>query len=141
MPLDELHARRLATVAAVVESALDRIELILRTVEKEGTPARKSAGFSLKQVPRIRGAIEHVRERLRSGLAHFGVERNQPHPRQVLVAELSTLWVVLENARPERMKGYGREFTPADRKNWEGLILALLEDLEQLRENMREGRH
>ena len=140
MPLNELHARRLATVATVVESALDRIEQVLRTVKKEETAGKRSTGFSLNQVPQMRAAIEQVRERLRRGLAHFGVERQEPHPRQVLVAEIATLWVVLEDSMPERMKGYGKEFTPADRKSWEELMRALLEDLEQLRECTRNGR-
>ena len=137
MPLDELHARRLATVATVVESALDRIELVLRTVEKEEAAGERSTGFSLNQVPQIRAAIERVRERLRRGLAHFGVEQQQSPPRHALAAELSTLWVVLENAIPERMKGYGKEFSRADRKNWEELIGTLLEDLERLQECTR----
>lgn len=140
MPLDELHARRLATVATVVESALDRIEQVLRTVEKDETARKRPAGFSLNRVQQIRGAIEHVRERLRGGLAHFKVERHQPHPRQVLTAELSTLWVILENATPERMKGYGKEFTPADRRAWEELIRTLLQDLEPLRACSQGGR-
>ena len=33
MALDELHARRLATVASVFESALDRMELVLKSLE------------------------------------------------------------------------------------------------------------
>lgn len=140
MALDEMHARRLATVATVVESALDRIEQLLRTVEKEETARKRSTGFSSGQVQQIRAAIEHVRERLLRGLAHFGVERHQPHPRQVLAAELSMLWVVLENAMPERMKGYGKEFTPADRRAWEELIRTLLQDLEPLRSCTQGGR-
>jgi len=140
MPLDELHARRLAALATVVESALDRIELILHTVEKEETAGKKATGVTLNQAPQIRPAIGHVRERLRSGLIHCGVERQQPHARQALAAELSTLWVFLENAKPERMKGYGKEFSPGDRKSWEGLIRDLLEDLEQVRECARNGR-
>ncbi len=33
MALDELHARRLATVASIFESALDRMELVLKSLE------------------------------------------------------------------------------------------------------------
>jgi hypothetical protein len=40
----------------------------------------------------------------------------------VLAAELSNLWVVLENAMPKRMKGYGKEFDPTDKGDWEHLI-------------------
>jgi hypothetical protein len=51
----------------------------------------------------------------------------------MLVAELSTLWVILENARPERMTGYGRELTPADKADWENLIQALGQETELIR--------
>ena len=76
-----------------------------------------------------------MRRRLSEALERFSVPVIKPDPRQVLASELAALWVVIENAMPERMKGYGREFTPADRKRWEQLIRALLHDLEQLREN------
>lgn len=54
-------------------------------------------------------------------------------PKQMLAAELSTLWVVLENARPERMKGHGREFAPKYRIDWENLIQALMLEVEPIR--------
>ena len=58
----------------------------------------------------------------------------------MLIAELSTLWVVLENARPERMKGYGVEFAPEDRAEWEDLITALMNDVEQVRGIVLKGK-
>jgi hypothetical protein len=51
----------------------------------------------------------------------------------MLIAELSTLWVVLENARPERMQGYGREFAPQDKAEWEDLIQALMHETDEMR--------
>ena len=93
-----------------------------------------------ERIERARQKMEEMRHKLRDALDHFSVRFMKPEPRQALAAELSTLWVVLENSLPERMKGYGKEFTPADRKNWEGLIRALLEDLNQLRDITRENR-
>jgi hypothetical protein len=63
----------------------------------------------------------------------LSIQLRKPEPRQVLAAELSTLWVVLENARPERMKGYGREFSPADKADWENLIEGLISDIKEMR--------
>jgi hypothetical protein len=133
MALDELHARRLETVATVIEAALDRIELILRSVEHGGEDAQPVARFTRQQIRSARRRMVRIRHRLGEGLRHFSIHRRKTDPRQVLAAELSALWVVLENARPERLKGYGREFAPVDRAAWEQLIHDLLQDVEQIR--------
>jgi len=46
---------------------------------------------------------------------------------------------VLENARPERMKGYGREFSPADKALWTNLIQGLLSDIKEMRRILVKG--
>jgi hypothetical protein len=126
MALDELHARRLATVANVFESALDRMELVLKSLESADEDERG-------QIRQVREKMAMVRGRLSESLEHFAIRPRKPGPRQVLAAELSRLWVVLENARPERMKGYGREFSPADKAAWEKLIEGLMSDVKQMR--------
>lgn len=139
--MDELHARRLATVASIIESALGRMEVLFRSLEISGshdaleTPpaAATSSGISRLQMQQARGQVEGIRRRLREVLDRFGVSPCKPEPRQVLAAELSTLWVVLENARPARMKGYGRKFEPADKADWERFVEGMLHDLEQFR--------
>jgi single-stranded DNA-specific DHH superfamily exonuclease len=138
MALDELHARRLATVASILESAFDRVGLILNTIEE----SQENTGSSIKaeQIQQAREKMRELREMLHQALERFSIRVTGPEPRQMLAAELSALWVVLENARPERMKGYGRQFAPADRERWEELIRALLQGLEELREITREGR-
>jgi hypothetical protein len=136
MALDELHARRLATVASIIEDALGRVEVVLQSLEG-GTA---TSPIKSEQIQKAREEMAQMRRRLHAALGRFSVRLSKPDPRQILAAELSTLWVVLENAMPERLKGYGKEFTPADRKSWEELMRALLEDLEQLRECTRNGR-
>ena len=131
MALDELHARRLATVAIIFESALDRMELVLKSLESpygEG-PAPVQA----EHVGLAREKMRTIRTRLSASLNRFSIQLRKPEPRQILAAELSTLWVVLENARPERMKGYGRKFSPADKADWEELIEGLISDIEEIR--------
>jgi hypothetical protein len=133
MALDEMHARRLETVATMMEAALDRIESVLRSGEDgEGAP-HPFARFTPQQIRSARQEMARIRRRLGEGLQRFSVPRRKTDPRQVLAAELSTLWVILENALPKRLKGYGREFDPADRTDWEKLIRDLLRDVEQLR--------
>lgn len=133
MALDELHARRLATVASVFEGALDRMELVLKSLESAGEA-------ECEQIRQVRGKMEAIRSRLAESLKQFAIQLAKPGPKQVLAAELSRLWVVLENARPERMKGYGREFSPADKTAWENLIEELLSDVKEIRRTLVKGR-
>jgi len=41
--------------------------------------------------------------------------------------------VVLESARPEGMKGYGREFSPEDKADWDKMIEGLMADIKEIR--------
>lgn len=133
MALDELHARRLATVMSVFDDALDRIELLLDGVERGsesgGGPAPKPGDLA-----DLRVSVCRLRERLQAASDRFDVKRVKLPWRQSLAAELSTLWVLLENAMPRRMKGYGREFAPPDRADWESLIRDLLQEIERMRQ-------
>jgi len=127
MALDELHARRLATVVSVAEDALARIEL---TLERSG---RGGARLAPARVQALRQKIASMRRVLERAVERFGIRPVRPEPRQVLAAELSSLWVVLENALPKRLKGYGREWEPADKSDWEKTIESLLHTVKELR--------
>ena len=133
MALDELHARRLATIANVFDGALDRMELVLKSLQSAGEEERE-------QTRQAREKMETVRSRLSESLKHFAIRLRKPGPRQVLAAELSRLWVVLENARPERMKGYGREFSATDKAAWDKLIEELMSDVKEMRRILVKGR-
>jgi len=130
MALDELHARRLATVISVFEGALDRLDMLLETLETGSGDERTEI-----RPEQIRGAREKmaaVRKRLAMSTKRFSIQVRKPGPRQVVAAELSRLWVVLENARPERMKGYGREFSPEDKTDWDKMIEGLMSDIKEM---------
>ncbi len=139
MPLDELHARRLATVGNLFDAALDRMEMVLHSVEKGGD-GDEASRLSAEQIGIIRDKMATIRSRLNEGLRHFSVRREKPEPQQMLIAELSTLWVILENARPKRMKGYGVEFALQDKAVWETLIDALLHETEVIRSTVLKGK-
>ena len=133
MALHELHARRLATIINVVESALDRMELVLRGIESNKDASGTGTRISADQIRQLRERMESLRDRLKQAVERFTIQRTKPEPRQVMAAELSALWVTLENAMPKRMKGYGRELAPDDRNDWERLVQGLLRDVEQIR--------
>ena len=100
---------------------------------KAAHKAGETSPVSAEQARFIREKMSVIRGRLHEGLRHFSVRLQKPEPKQMLVAELSTLWVILENARPERMKGYGVEFAPQDKAEWENLIQALIRETELIR--------
>ena len=139
MALDELHARRLATVGNLFDAALDRMEQVLHSVE-ENTDAREASRISAEQVQFIREKMTAIRSRLHEGLRHFSIRLQKPEPKQILIAELSTLWVILENAHPERMKGYGREFAAQDKVEWENLVRDLTRETELIRGTILKGK-
>jgi hypothetical protein len=134
MALDELHARRLATVIFVFEAALDRLDLLLKTIETAS--GVEPSDFKPEQVRRARETMAAVRARLAASAERFSVQARKPVPKQVVAAELSRLWVVLENARPERMKGYGREFSPEDKADWDIMIEGLMSDIKEIRRTL-----
>jgi hypothetical protein len=71
---------------------------------------------------------------LLSGLAKsLCLEAHPLDMRRVLDAEISTLWVLFENCRPTRMKGYGQEFTAEARATLEGSLDKLLEQVRIMR--------
>ena len=133
MALDELHARRLATVVSVAEDALARIEL---TLER---PGHGGARLAPRRVQALRQKIASMRRVLEKAVERFGIRPVRPQPRQVLAAELSSLWVVLENALPKRLKGYGREWEPADKADWERTIQSLLHTVKESRSLVLDG--
>ena len=131
MALDELHARRLATLISVFEGALERMELALKRLET-GSPDEPS-DIMTASIRRGREKMAVIRTRLAESAKRFSIQVHKPGPRQLLAAELSRLWVVLENARPERMKGYGREFSPEDKVDWDKMIDGLMSDIKEIR--------
>lgn len=139
MALDELHERRLATLISVFESALDRIESLLAAAEQgRDTGAGPPPGRAT--IREIRGTADQIRNHLRVAAVRFGLQRTRPAWSQRMAGELATLWVVLENSLPKRMKGYGREFAPQDRHDWESLLQQLLQDIEEMRGQVLAGK-
>jgi hypothetical protein len=133
MPLDELHERRLTTLMNVFDDALDRIELMLATA-RAGRAVDAEPPPTDSEVSEIHAAAKDARRRLEAAVVRFGVKRVRPSWRQKIAAELSTLWVVLENAMPKRMRGYGRDFKPQDQLDWECVVRDLLRDIDRMRD-------
>lgn len=143
MPLDELYARRISTVITVTEDALARIEATLEGAGKSrhaadrlsSQPSARSSVTNLSpaRIQRLRQEIASMRRVLEKVVERFDLRLSKPEPQQIIAAELSSLWVVLENALPKRLKGYGREWEPSEKTDWEKTIHHLLLAVDALR--------
>lgn len=132
--LHELHQRRLEVTFKLLEDSLERIEhqLSEKSFGHENTgvvntlPAETQAD--------LRRLLYAFRQGLREFAKRFGLQRHPIDIRQTLNAELSTAWVMLENCRPRRMKGYGVAFEEETKKELEASVEGLLLGVSKLRE-------
>lgn len=137
MPLDEKIRRRLETAARLVEQRLLRIERLLAGAAGE---ERFRAVEGVLPVA-DRDALAEQAAAFRRELAALGQRlalRPQPAElRRLLEAELSSIWVILENCYTQRMKGYGVAFDDRTRAALDGEIAALLARVREMRSRLR----
>ena len=135
MKLDDHHKRRLEATVQLLEESVARCrrwltgtgEGILRVVHTSIEPAERE---------RLLRELEELHAALHRFAAQFELE---PHPMnlaQLLNAEFSTAWVMLENCRPKRMKGYGVAFDPTAATKLNGEVDHLLDRLTVLRQDL-----
>lgn len=138
MKLDDHHQRRLEATVQLLEESIARCQ---RWLAGSGEGIVRVVRTSIDESDRARLADEL--ERLRAALERFAAEFElQARPvdlAQVLNAEFSTAWVMLENCRPKRMKGYGVAFDPADAATLNGSIDRLLGEVETLRNTINDS--
>jgi len=135
--LHELHQRRLEVMVELVDNALDRVERLVEKARREGIIKTVQNPFSLPERDRLLAKSRELRAELREFASRFGLRRHEADLRQILNAELSSMWVMLENCRPKRLKGYGQPFSP---EAWEALeesIERLTAMVSALREGLR----
>ncbi len=135
--LHELHQRRLRATVNLVQGGLDRMERLLAEGGRSGSVQTVENTLSADDREFL---LERIR-RLRTLLHAFAQQFSLPHQpmdiRQVLNAELSSAWVMLENCRPKRMRGFGVEFDPAARTALENSVQELIERVIALRARIR----
>src|SRR5260370_30030317 len=124
MALNEAYERRLTALVALIGESLDRVERLLRNQNSSGKDQARQ--ITSEQIHQVHQKAETIRKRLAEAIEHFRLRPQRPELRQVAAGELSQLWVMLENARPEKMKGYGIELAHSDRQQWDSLIQQLL---------------
>ncbi len=132
MNLHEFHARRLESTVGLAEAAIDRTEQLLRAGQN-GVVRKVHDSLSSEVRAELLGRLRELRQALEALAADFALAPHGLDIRQILDAELSTLWVMLENCRPARMKGYGQAFDPQARAALESHVEKLLDAVLSLR--------
>jgi hypothetical protein len=132
--LHELHQRRLEATVKLLNDSLERIALQLskKPVGREDTGIVNT--LSAETQAELRRALSAFHQSLREFAKRFGLQRHPIDIRQFLNAELSTAWVMLENCRPRRMKGYGVVFEEESKKELEASVEHLLHGVSKIRE-------
>jgi hypothetical protein len=135
MKLDDHHQRRLEATVQLLEESIARCrrwltgtgEGILRVVQTSIDPAERE---------RLLREVDLFHAELHRFAAEFELEPRPMNLAQLLNAEFSTAWVMLENCRPKRMKGYGVAFDPDVSTKLNGEVDHLLDRLAVLREDL-----
>ncbi len=137
MKLHDLQQRKLEATVSLVESGLDRVERLLSDYGQKGIVRTFEDTLSAEERAALLEKVYQLRGELHVFAQRFGLQRHPVDIQQVLNAELSSVWVMLENCRPNRMKGYGVEFDPEVRKALEESLERLLSQVIAVRAKLR----
>ncbi|HTQ61897.1 MAG TPA: hypothetical protein VMI32_16865 [Candidatus Solibacter sp.] len=136
MKLHELHARRLEATLSRADEAIHRMESLLMNDEQDGAVRKIENKLSPKSRETLLAKLHTLKIMLAGMAESFSL---QPHPldtRRVLNAEISTLWVQLEDCRPRRMKGYGQQFSQQASAALEEAVEELLQHVLAMRKGL-----
>ncbi|HEY6944111.1 MAG TPA: hypothetical protein VI431_03150 [Candidatus Acidoferrum sp.] len=136
MKLHEYHARSLESTLSRADDSILRMEQLLTAGGQDGAVRKIQNTLPGESREALLAGVGSLRTLL-SSMAHaFSLEPRVLDLRRVLDAELSALWVLFENCRPARMKGYGQGFTKeayeALERNVETVLAEILKLLKQL---------
>ncbi|HLZ92721.1 MAG TPA: hypothetical protein VKQ28_13490 [Candidatus Acidoferrum sp.] len=126
MKVHEYHARSLEATLSRADEAIYRMERLLSERGQGGVVRKIEDTLAAEARDGLLIQLGTLRDSLAAVATTFSLESHLLDIRQVLFAEISTLWVLFENCRPARMKGYGQEFTPEARVTLERNIDKLL---------------
>jgi hypothetical protein len=114
MTLHEFHARSLASTLTLADASVRRMERLLANGGEQGLIRVIQNTLSQEECSAFLRDVHSLRDMLAAMAETFSLQHDSFDLRRVLDAELSTLWVLFEDCRPARMKGYGQDFSPED---------------------------
>jgi hypothetical protein len=132
--LSEGHKRRLTVSLFIIEKDLRRIKSAL----KGGHPERAIFYRCIDNVnsaskPRIIAAISDMLNEIKEMKEILELETEDIELRADISAALDEIWVILEELRPEKLKGYG-QLSESDKALIEPHVISLLNKLDELRQ-------
>jgi hypothetical protein len=133
MKLHEFHARSLEATLSQADESIHRMEQLLAEGGQDGVVRKIENTLSAESREILLVTVRSLRTLLTSMAQTFSLQPRPLDLRRVLAAEVSHLWVLFENCRPERMKGYGQEFAKDARETLEKNVDALLAEILRLR--------
>jgi hypothetical protein len=133
MKLHEYHARSLEATLSRADESIQRMEQLLITSGQEGAVRKIKGNLSKESRETLLAGFCSLRALLKSMAQTFSLQSHPLDLRRVLHAELSHLWVLFENCRPQRMKGYGQQFAEEARVEIEKNVETLLAEILKLR--------
>jgi hypothetical protein len=113
--LHEYHARSLESALNLADAAAIKMERLLTEHGQSGVVRRIEDTLSSEARAALLARVRELRAMLATMAQSFSLQMVRMDLRRVLDAETSGLWVLFEDCRPARMKGYGQEFPPEAR--------------------------
>lgn len=110
MKLHEFHARSLESTLILADESMLHMERLLRERGQTGIIRRVENSLTPEMQQTLLQEVAKLRRMLAQFAGDFSLEPHLLDVRRVILAELSSLWVHLQDSRPERMTGYGRIF-------------------------------
>jgi hypothetical protein len=132
MKLHELPERRVAVTIRLVDAALLRMLHLLSQEHSSHLGRSMQSSVSEDERTDFLQRVRQLRRDLRTFAEQWELPEQKIDARQVLNAEISTIWTLLENCYPKRMKGFGEVFKDSDRPLLEKSVRHLLEQVESL---------
>jgi hypothetical protein len=138
MMLHEYHSRSLEAALIRADESIQRMRLLLAEGGQDGVVRKIENNLSEQARAAVLAEVNSLRTLLAALAQAFSL---QPHPldlRSVLNAEIAALWVIFENCRPARMKGYGQEFSQDVSEALEKKIETVLAEILKLRAQLKQ---
>jgi hypothetical protein len=137
MKLHEFHARSLESSLTLADASVHRMERLLTDGGEAGVVRPVENSLSPELCALLLRCVHTLRDMLAAMAERFSLEQHPLDIRRVLDAETSTLWLLFEDCRPVRMKGYGREFAPEARAGLDENIDRLIAHVRAMRVHLR----
>ncbi|HXY01400.1 MAG TPA: hypothetical protein VEI54_10805 [Candidatus Limnocylindrales bacterium] len=136
MTLHEFHARSLASTLTLADASVRRMERLLTNGGEEGLIRYIQNTLSREECAALLHDVHSLRDTLTSLAEALALQRSALDIRRVLDAELTTLWVLFEDCRPARMKGYGQEFSPEDQSRLDETVNELTAKVDAMKRRL-----